>query len=262
METINRPIDLSKYSAVVATQPAAGVSERYRFIPTTDALTVLSDFGWFPKTVQQSRTRKPENEGFQRHFVRLVNERYNQQMTVGSTVPEIVLNNSHSGTAAFSLMVGLFEKICSNGLVVQRANFGSVRVTHAGYSDVNMADAVRKTMEAIPETLQLTDSFKRIMLTHEEQLAFADSAIELRYDGDKYAVSPAELIRPTRHSETIPTLWNTYNVVQEKIIRGGVRQQRRDGSVIRSRQIQNVHEDMRLNKALWTLAEKMAELKA
>lgn len=182
-------------------------------------------------------------------------------MAVGSTIPQLVLTNSHSGTAAFSFLVGLFEKVCSNGLIVCRSNFEAMRVTHSGYSDVNLANAIETTVKLLPDSLNLADSFKTIELTRDEQIAYAESAIELRYDGEKYAVRPDELLRTYRSNEKAPTLWNTYNVVQEKIINGGVRQFRTDGSRIMSRKIKNVGEDVKLNKALWQLTEKMAALK-
>ena len=55
------------------------------------------------------------------------------------------------------------------------------------------------------------------------------------------------------------------NVVQENAIRGGLEARFRDehGRLRRSRSraVKGIDQDVKLNKALWTLSEKMAELK-
>lgn len=254
-------IDVARFASITQDKPSSLVSEKYKFIPTTRALKVLEDFGWHPVAAVQANTRIEENRGYQKHAIRLINERSNRELVVGSTVPQILLTNAHSGTSAFEMTVALFEKVCSNGLVVSRGDAARVRVCHRGYADENMAKALSSLTPSIPEILQQTDIFKATYLTDEERKAYAKSAIELRFDGDKYAVDSSSMLRTYRSDEKAPTLWNTYNVVQEKIIKGGVRQVRQDGSVIRSREVKNIGENIRLNKALWTLTEKMAELK-
>ncbi len=113
----------------------------------------------------------------------------------------------------------------------------------------------------------MTDEFKRLQLTEGERQAFAAAAIELRWNGEEFAVDPQSVIRPRRSAENAPTLWNTYNVAQEAIIRGGVMQRDvRNGSKTygrstRSRKIGGLDENIRLNRALWRLTEEMAKLK-
>lgn len=262
-------IDISRFSAVNALSPAAHVSEKYAFVSTTRALDVLRAYGWFPVQATEARTRKEALQGFQKHTVRLANENYNRSMEVGSTVPQILLTNSHGGSSAFDLSIGLFEKICSNGLIVQRENMGDIRVTHRGYADQYMEDALRAILPHIEPTLEQTEKFKQLGLTRDERVAFAEAAIELRWNGEEFAVDPAAMIIPSRHQEraTEDKLWTNLNVVQERIINGGVNQRDvRNGSKTfgrqrRSRAVNGLDENTRLNRALWVLAEKMAELK-
>ena len=58
---------------------------------------------------------------------------------------------------------------------------------------------------------------------------------------------------------------NSNNVVQENIIKGGIHGYRTDdhGRICRakSRGVKAIDQNVKLNRALWTLAEKMAELK-
>jgi len=61
-------------------------------------------------------------------------------------------------------------------------------------------------------------------------------------------------------------LWTNFNVIQENVIRGGLRGVRIDTETNRRRRmstraVQGIDQDVKLNRALWTLAAKMAELK-
>jgi hypothetical protein len=187
---------------------------------------------------------------------------------VGSTIPQILLTNSHAGTSAFELSLALFEKVCSNGLIVSRGTTEQIRVTHRGYADEAMESALLSVIPGIEPVLQLTDEFKRLQLTEGERQAFAAAAIELRWNGEEFAVDPQSVIRPRRSAERAPTLWNTYNVTQEAIIRGGVMQRdvrnssKTYGRSTRSRKIGGLDENIRLNRALWRLTEEMAKLKS
>jgi hypothetical protein len=257
------PISLEKFAAINQTQAAAHVSSKYKFIPTTRALSVLADYGWHPVQANQSRTRKEELEGFQKHAIRLANPKFNLEKAVGSTVPQIVLTNSHAGTAAFELMVGLFEKVCANGLVVHKSDSERQRVRHQGYADEYMEQAIRSVMASFDDSLQQTDNFRRLLLSETEREIFARAAIELRFDGEAFSVEPRQMLTTYRREEREPNLYNTLNVVQEKVIRGGVLQRRVDNprQRVRSREVKSITENIRLNKALWVLAEEMAKLK-
>lgn len=256
----DRAIDISKFAPIVAQQPSERVSHKYKFIPTTKPLEVLADYGWFPVAANLARVKSQDRDGYQRHVVRLANEKWNKELAVGSTIPQILLTNDHSGSAAFEFLVGLYEKICSNQLCVSRGNAAAFKVRHIGYADNAVEEHLQNIMQMIPATLERVDRYKQIELTQPQQLAYAEAAIELRYDGDKYAVAPPELLRRRHYEQKAPTLWNTYNTVQENVIKGGVRQRRQDGSRIKAKAVTSIKEDIRLNKALWTLTEKMAAI--
>lgn len=74
----------------------------------------------------------------------------------------------------------------------------------------------------------------------------------------KYKFIPTNLLRPKRSEDVKPTLWNTYNTVQEKFLKGG----RYVHAANRMREVKSINDNIKLNKTLWSLTEKMAELKA
>jgi hypothetical protein len=259
----NAVADLSRFESINQSSPSASVSEKYTFIPTRRVLAVLADYGWFPAQVVESQTRKADNKGFQKHAIRLSNARLERELEVGGTLPQILLSNSHCGSAAFCMSVALFEKVCSNGLVVERGSaLDSLRVTHRGYADQVVESSVQTLAAQLPSVLARAEEFKSIVLERSQQRAFASAALELRFDGDKYLVEPDNVLRVRHHQQSEPTLWNTYNVVQSNLIKGGVRQRKKDGSRRKSRPVKAIDSDIKLNRALWKLTEKMAELKS
>jgi Domain of unknown function (DUF932) len=66
-------------------------------------------------------------------------------------------------------------------------------------------------------------------------------------------------LSPRRHADQGNDLWTQFNVVQEHLLKGG---QRRADSRRSTRKISSVGEDVRLNRALWTLAEELKRLKS
>jgi hypothetical protein len=256
------PLDVSRFATISAETPATTVSSKYGFIPTTAPLAILADFGWFPVAAQEATTRVEAKQGFQRHMVRLAHEKFNREMSVGGTIPQLILTNDHSGGAAFEFLVGLFEKICANQLCVSRGDAGRIKVNHRGYADTLVEDSIKGIMADLPLVLDSVDRFKALPLTRPQEEAYAAAAIELRWDGDSFAVEPAEVLKRRHYEQKAPTLWNTYNAVQEAVIRGGVRQKNANGNRTRSRAVKSITEDVRLNRALWTLTEKMSAIVA
>jgi hypothetical protein len=89
---------------------------------------------------------------------------------------------------------------------------------------------------------------------------------DLLHDSQDNVTSPnyiggCERIFIPEHHKTFLCLdlWTTLNTVQENVIRGGQRdysRRRPDGSRMpKSRAIKGIDEDMKLNKALWQMAE-------
>jgi hypothetical protein len=78
--------------------------------------------------------------------------------------------------------------------------------------------------------------------------------------------APAHLLNPRRRDDAGSDLWSTFNRIQEHVIKGGDRA--RDytanngrGRNVRSREVKSISGNVNLNKAVWTLAAQMAELK-
>ena len=254
--------DLSRYPTISQQSAHASTSEHYAFISTMQPVNVLREMGWEVSHVAQQKVRLAEKNGFQRHALKFMQVGQNQALTVGQTIPQLVLVNSHEGSAAFRFFLGLFEVRCSNGLMVERGSLAEMRVLHRGYTDQKVADGITSVLPQIPAILTQVETWKSTKLETPEVQAFAESAIELRWDAEsKTYVNPKSVSQAIRKGQEENTLYNVFNRVQEGILRGGVYTRNKDGVSTRARAVKSLAENERLNRALWSLAAKMAELK-
>ena len=244
--------------SVFAVNPWGRMSGRYRMVPTIDVVGMLRDKGFSPVRAEQSRTRIPGKGDFTRHLVRFRHADHLSPLAVGEEVPELVLVNSHDGTSAYKFLAGIFRLVCSNGMVVQSSDHGSISVRHSGGADFGdrVLDATFRIMDDAPRILAKIDAWKQIDLTPPQRDAFAAAALELK---DNRAVTPAQLLAPRRAEDRKADLWTTASVIQEHLLRGGDRGRAATGRRTTTRPVKSVGEDLRLNRALWTLAERLAE---
>lgn len=98
------------------------------------------------------------------------------------------------------------------------------------------------------------------MLPVPAQLALAEAALSYRFEEGHQPVSPQQLLRPRRREDLSDDLWTTYQRVQENLIKGGLCGQNRQGQRIHTRAIKGIDSDVKLNRALWVMAEKMLTL--
>jgi hypothetical protein len=258
-----RPLDddqlRRRAPSVFAPAPWGGMSGRYRMVPTIEVVGMLRDKGFLPVRAEQSRARTADRREFTRHMLRFRHSDHLSALAVGEEVPELVLTNSHDGTSAYRFMAGIFRLVCGNGMVVQAADYGSVSVRHSGGSDFHdrVIDATYQIKDEAPRTLDKIRAWKRIELTPPQRAGFAAAALELK---DHKAVTPAQLLAPRRHEDRKTDLWTTASVVQEHLIRGGDRGRASTGRRTTTRPVRSVGEDLRLNRALWTLTERLAQI--
>ena len=246
--------------SIFAENAMPGVSENYSFLPTIHAVDGLRQSGWQPIWVAEQTVRLESRRGFQKHMIR-----FQRADLIGRDTeycPEICLVNSHDRSSAYQLHAGIFRMICGNGLIVADATFERASIRHTGFNPAQVVDASMKVLDSLPQLTDAVESFRARRLTPAESKAFAESAILLRYDYLQAApVSPQRLLEPRRSEDAGNDLWRTYNRVQEGILRGGLKDYSRckaDGKRHpRTRAVAGLDENVRLNKALWHLAEAL-----
>lgn len=232
-------------------------SERYAYIPTSEVLTGLRREGFQPFMACQARARTHDRLEHTKHMLRL---RHASQIT-GTEANEIVLINSHDGSSAYQMLAGVFRFVCHNG-VVCGDQISDIRIPHKG----NVADQVIDGAFTVLDDFELIADkvvdMKLIHLDEEEQQIFARAALTLRYDNQVQPapVTETQLLDPRRSDDRHSDLWTTFNRVQENIIKGGLVGRAADGKRTTTRPITSIDNNIKLNRALWVLAEEMRTL--
>ncbi len=261
---------IARYApSALASAPHESRSSRYTYIPTINVIEGMMRAGFQPFKASQSITRIADRQAFTKHMIRFRHQDVSSQIAVGDSLPEVVLINSHDGSSAYKLMAGIFRLVCSNGLVVAESTTGSVSVRHTGDILANVIDASNQIVADSTKAIGAIGAWRALQLTSGEQLALAEAAHTMRFaDSEGKTSTPiiaAQLLRPRRSEDAASDLWRTFNVVQENVIRGGLHGVDRANGRFRTvttREVKGIDQDVKLNRALWQLAERMAELKA
>ena len=191
-----------------------------------------------------------------KHGVRLSHRDFLDTLSPEETRPEIVIVNSHDGSSSFRIMAGIFRLVCENGLIVADNMTANQRVCHwKGNSLEDVITASLMVAEQAKESYDLIEQMKSVNLSEKQQKDYAQKAAEIRLGFNKNSkVNYAEnLLIPHRHEDNLtPSVWNTYNVVQENCIKGG----QLVGSRI-LRPLTNISQNVIVNKELWKEAIKL-----
>lgn len=232
------------------------VSTRYHHAQTSEVLGVLQSEGWEVIRTQVARVRKPDKNGFQKHYAWLRPQGSQNQLTVGDAEMRIVLSNSHDGTSAFRLEAGLHRLVCSNGLMISVGDFERISVSHIAQDiEEKVLDGAFRIAAMAPEINKTIQRMTETQMSAEQQVAFAVEAAKLRWAAqvEKNEVNIQNLLEFRRNADKGDSLWNIFNVVQENMIRGGVSVGTR-----RARAVSSPIADIELNKDLFKVALKYA----
>ena len=229
-------------------------SERYVYIPTITLLENLQREGFQPFFACQSRVRDPGRRAHTKHLLRL---RRAGQIN-GQQVPEIILLNSHDGASSFQLLPGIFRSVCTNSLVCGQS-FGEIRVPHRG-------DIVGKVIEGAYEVLGIfaqveekREAMQSLLLPPPAQQAFAKAALNYRFGEEHQPVTASQILTPRRYEDRQNDLWTTYQRLQENLLKGGLSGRTAKGKRTHTRAVNGIDGDIRLNRALWVMAEQLQQ---
>ncbi len=244
-------------------------SERFAVIPTSRVIDAMRAEGFQPYSAKQSRTRDESRRDFTKHMIRF---RHGQQaggsLKLNETFPEVVLVNANDGTSAYKLMAGMFRLVCLNGMVIREQDHGSVTVKHMGDVRRTVIEGSYEVLDESRRALTAAEAWAGITLNRDAQMALAEGARILRFgdaEGEvKSPITADQLLTPRRHADTSNDLWTVFNRVQENVIKGGLQAWTRDENGRRrrvtTREVQGIDQDVKLNRALWALGARMAEL--
>ena len=252
LQTLSPEVLQHTAPAVFAPSAHERLTAAYTFVPTERVLEALAQAGFFPVEARQARTRTA-SPLHARHLIRL--RRRLETVALKEAVPELLLLNSHDGTSAYQLRVGLYRAVCTNGLVVSVGVMPAWRVLHRGDVVDEVVRGALEMSERFGVLATQVERMERTILDEGQRLAFATEALALRFPNDRPgAMTPADLLRPRRSEDVGDDLWHVLNVLEEALLQGGVVRRSARNRLTRTRRITAIREGLRLNSALWDLA--------
>jgi hypothetical protein len=245
--------------SIFAEAPHESRSSRYAYIPTIEVLSALRREGFQPFMVCQTRVRRPDRCEYTRHMLRL---RHASQIN-DEEANEIILLNSHDGSSCYQMLSGCFRFVCQNGLVCGDT-YADLRIPHTGSVAGRVIEGAYEVLDGFVRVQESRDAMRAITLDNGEAEVFARSSLALKYDdpGKPCPITESQVLEPRRCGDNHPDLWSTFNRVHENIFKGGLSGRSASGRRQRTRPVQGIEQNVRLNRALWMLAEGMRKLKA
>ena len=240
--------------AIFATSPAPTIkSPKYQFTPTFEVIDHMQDMGYVLTGVRQSNSNVELRKNWGIHITRFQHpDLYikNPQGAIEAR-PEVVLINSHDGTRPIQFEMGLFRLVCENGLVIKDKDMGSFRERHTKINFQEVKNLIDEKVSGLQGIVNTISKWNMVEMTDKQRYQFAVEALALRLSDDRqpeqYEVM--DLLTAKRKVDEQPTLWHTYNTVQENMIKGGFQLNNRQ-----ARAIKNPIEDFNINQGLWSLA--------
>ena len=229
--------------AIFTKTPSPKVSDRYSFADSEYYLQKFIDADWFIHSARQ--VSKSE---YAPHQVILRN---NDIATVGDLLPQLMFTNSHNGIKKMTIDTGIYRLVCSNGLVVPTSITQSLSIKHLDLGDSTTDTIVNSFYEKVPIIMNNIDRMRNKILTDDEIDNFTYNALQIRFI-NAVGININDVVKPSRIEDYSDDLWTVFNVVQEKLIRGGIQLP----SKRRSRPINNFVNDNNINTKLWELAEQ------
>ena len=226
------------------------VTDRYRFIPSTEFIRDVESFGY--RLIQTAAPRK----GLGTHSMTFVHPDIPHADGLSM---RLLATNSHDATSAFRLYIEVLVQVCSNGAVAWRPE-NTERVVHTGYALDKVQTALENVQTRFAQTLDVIQRLKDTFAAPENTAAFLNAASTLR-DAKPYRIMDLQTVRHAPQAEN--TAWNVFNRVQESLIRGGYRTVESiptaSGTPIlvpgrKARELTAIKDRVQVNRDAWRLA--------
>lgn len=250
------------------------LSKQYKFIDSNNIKEVLQDHGFILNGVSVAKSKK--YQGFQKHIA--VYEHPDFKFDDGNNL-NLLVKNSHDGKSSLQLNLGVYRAICANGLVVGD-DIAQKNITHKGDAIKKLDEGIIELIEHAPNVFGTIDSMKSQKATPEKitemilkasELRFKDKILEIEKnnqdleDDKKLSLrfNPESFLRARRYEDRKDDLYTVFNVIQENLIRGGLRYHTVKGERYldarnTTREIKDANKLINFNKELWATANAVA----
>lgn len=264
-------LDPSRELAIFSDHAAPNVSARYVHINSSEYIPLAKAAGWevsnggAKKRNRRSLSRNPAAQATASHFLEfqpsnewlqnrglLNNVVLNNGTSLSRIFPRLIMSNSHDKTDALKFRFGLMELVCLNGMVVCTDEWGHWSFRHTNIVPAKLLDFFNQVIEAAPYIFNLRNEMSKIDVSRDQAVELAENVIDLRWDGEKFAVDPTEIIKPRYQEQEQLNAYNVMQTVQGYLVNGGNTANNRSTHKTRKqRKINNFAAQTSINEGLW-----------
>lgn len=234
------------------------ITEKYMFLDTRRVVEDMKDLGYEATGFRRAKGRTVDS-AFGLHEVEFMQP--NLKAINGHEAPRVLFMNSYDGSRKARFAAGIIRFACLNGMITGDL-FANLTFLHMGDYEEGLMAQMKMIAEQTPKVFDKIEAYRSTKLNDEIYLEMAREALELRYpnETDRLNIEPSALIMPRRQADHSADLYTTFNVLQENIIRGGVPGINSKGQRRLSQPVTHIEKSNTLNRDLWNLMERKAEL--
>lgn len=248
-------------SLLTTSRDLSKTSERYKMTRDVEALASFNAAGFQLSAYKEVKARNPDMQSHKTY--RAIYQNPALGTLADGTSFTIIQKGASDGTNKLVITAGLFRILCTNTMVVGRDLFDPVAIKHIGEVDSQLDNLVDRLLDVAPRVFNTVKQMTARTLSPVEQIEFAAKAAELRFNSKEFNIDPKVLLEARRPSDEGATLWNTFQRIQEGLIKGGYQVQsklpKEDGSDRKARKamsLRNINMDFDVNTGLWSEAQK------
>lgn len=257
----------------------SAVSDKYVLMSSEQVIDDLEKLGW---KVVEAKQRKPSRKlaekgkvsQFSYHQIWFQNPDISITRTdkdgqeVIDCYPRIVLQNSADGLSRLKFGCGLYRLVCSNGLVISDLKLAEFSVQHINYTFEYVKKLIQEIVAELPRQVEQINEMQHVQLSFEQKLDFAKEALKIRKglkEEDDLKVDEetlTDMLTPVRDEDKGDDLWKVYNVLQEKVVKGGFSVAKDEKSRARKvREVKSFISSFRMSRDLDSIARNYLPVK-
>ena len=236
------------------------MSNKYQHISTQDVINSF-DKDWIISSILTGNKYDPERSTFQRHHVKLRNEKLTNLYNNG-LIPEIIISNSYDGTSRLNINFGIFRKICNNGLIVkENQEFTGLSIKHIGQDFNEKIESFLPQIEPFFEKILLKiEKSKQIILSEEDQKDFVKELFESKKHLNNDFIDYHSLLNRQREEDKGNDMFSIFNVLQENLLQGNYEIVSKNKNTRKARKIISISNSWQVNQNLWNVFDKRVSL--
>lgn len=260
-------MSIQRTPSFVQDQKHTTKSERFQPVCAESIAKILAPLEFEIVALKSGQAIKQENAAHQTTLARYRNA--SNALKINGLAVDIVAKVPHL-YGAIELFLGTHRQICLNGLVVG-TKFDVVRIKHLGNPITEIQRELPRLVAQYDQMRQTVEHMQRVQLSTQDRIAFARevASIRLRNVDNVVRSESSALLIPHRVEDQATDLFTVFNVIQENIVRVGLKYQfetkdvqtgetkLRNGTARRVRE--NTIGNMVINRQMWDVAESFLQ---